>query len=257
MLFKHFVLSVSFVISLAACGAAQSPGVREVTVDTRNLVPITAQLRYSTMIVLPEEEQILDVDCGDKDFWVVQASNNIVRVKPAKEAAHTNLNLRATSGTIYSFLLREATGTKREPDVKVYIVNEGLPALAGVPGFHTQAEMQRVEAELTAARAALETAERRATETIAAQRVQYPAQLQFVYHWKDHKTLRIRAMWHDGQSTYLKVDARELPALYDTRDGEPALTNYQVVGNTYIVPKLLDRGSLILGKVRVTFAQGR
>ena len=37
------------------------------------------------MIVLPEGEEILDVVCGDKDFWVISATQNMAHVKPAKE----------------------------------------------------------------------------------------------------------------------------------------------------------------------------
>jgi len=65
----------------------------------------------------------------------------------------------------------------------------------------------------------------------------------------------VRAIWHDGQFTYIKADATELPALYETKEGEPALVNFQVQGGTYIVPKVLDRGYLSLGKQRLTFAQ--
>ena len=38
----------------------------------------------------------------------------------------------------------------------------------------------------------------------------------------------MRAIWHDGQFTYLKSDATELPALYELKDGKPALVNFQV-----------------------------
>lgn len=42
------------------------------------------------MVLLPDGEEILDVMGGDKDFWVVTATHNIARVKPAKEGAATN-----------------------------------------------------------------------------------------------------------------------------------------------------------------------
>jgi len=71
------------------------------------------------MIVLPEGEEILDVVCGDKDFWVVNATQNMAHVKPAKEGSSTNLNLVTGSGAVYSFLLTEKTGGT--PDLKVYV----------------------------------------------------------------------------------------------------------------------------------------
>ena len=65
----------------------------------------------------------------------------------------------------------------------------------------------------------------------------------------------MRSVWHDGQFTYLKSDASELPALYEVKDGKPALLNFQVREGTYVVPKVLDRAYLALGSQRFTFEQ--
>ena len=50
---------------LTAAGAmpvvAQTTGIREVTADPRSLVSLQSRLRYTTMIVLPEGEEILDL----------------------------------------------------------------------------------------------------------------------------------------------------------------------------------------------------
>ena len=88
-------------------------GVREVAASERGVISLQTRLRYTTMIVLPESEEILDVICGDKDFWIISSTQNIAHIKPAKEGAATNLNLVTKSGAIYSFLLTEkvrATG---------------------------------------------------------------------------------------------------------------------------------------------------
>src|SRR4051812_41346799 len=77
---------------MAAAGQAVG-GIREVSASARSLIPLQTRLRYTTMIVLPEGEEILDVICGDKDFWVITSAQNIAHVKPAKEGAATNLNL--------------------------------------------------------------------------------------------------------------------------------------------------------------------
>ncbi len=95
--------------TLSISAGAQTTGIREVSATARSLVPLQTRLRYTTMIVLPDGEEILDVICGDKDFWVISATHNIAHVKPAKEGATTNLNLVAASGTVYSFLLTEKT----------------------------------------------------------------------------------------------------------------------------------------------------
>jgi len=39
------------------------------------------------------------------------------------------------------------------------------------------------------------------------------------------------------------------------KDGKPALLNFQVQNGTYVVPKVLDRGYLSLGKERFEFLQ--
>ena len=80
---------------------AQTTGVREVTASERNVIPLSTKIRFTTMVLLPEGEEILDVVCGDRDFWVISAAQNIAHVKPAKEGASTNLNLVTASGTVY------------------------------------------------------------------------------------------------------------------------------------------------------------
>src|SRR2546427_7544696 len=136
------LILVAAAVTALATSNAQTPGVREVTASPRTLIQLQTRLRYTTMIVLPEGEEILDVVCGDKDFWVISAAQNIAHVKPAKEGASTNLNLVTTSGTVYSFLLSEKNGGGT-PDLKVY-VNGDLNAPAGKPKYYNAAQVQEL-----------------------------------------------------------------------------------------------------------------
>jgi type IV secretory pathway VirB9-like protein len=86
------------------------------------------------MVLLPDGE-ILDVICGDRDFWVITATHNIAHVKPAKEGAATNMNLVTASGAVYSFLLTEKGGAGT-PDLKVY-VNADPSAPQGKPKYYS------------------------------------------------------------------------------------------------------------------------
>ena len=95
---------------------AQAVGIREVSASARSIIPLQTRLRYTTMIVLPDDQEILDVICGDRDFWVISATHNIAHVKPAKEGAATNLNLVTASGAVYSFLLSEKNGARTRPE---------------------------------------------------------------------------------------------------------------------------------------------
>ncbi len=238
----------------AAPLGAQAPGIRQVSDAAQTVVPIQTRLRYTTMIVLPDGEEILDVVCGDKDFWVISATHNLAHVKPAKEGAATNLNLVTASGAVYSFLLNEKGGTSA-PDLKVYI-NTNPDAAQPKPKYYTAAQVNVLEGELADARKSIDAERRRASELIARSQQDYPSTLQFVYGApKYEKPFLVRAIWHDGQFTYLKTDASELPALYELNDGAPSLLNFQLRNGTYVVPKIIERGYLALGKARFSFGQ--
>ena len=78
------------------------------------------KVRFTTMIVLPENEKILDFVYGDRDMWIVNGNQNIGYVKPAKEGSMTNLNLITASGNIYTFVLVEVSNPPNtEPDLTV------------------------------------------------------------------------------------------------------------------------------------------
>ena len=234
---------------------AQTTGVREVTASERNVIPLSTKIRFTTMVLLSEGEEILDVVCGDRDFWVISAAQNIAHVKPAKEGASTNLNLVTASGTVYSFLLNETR--QGQPDLKVY-VQADPNAPRGQPRYYSATQVNALQAELVQARAALEEATTRTTEAVSTFRQQYPGRLEFAYGTpKYERPFFVKSIWHDGEFTFIQADARELPALYEVRDGEPALVNFQVQQGTYIVPKVLERGYLALGNQRFSFQQGR
>jgi type IV secretory pathway VirB9-like protein len=249
-----FGLGVLCALVFPISSAAQTPGVREVSASAQNVITLQTRIRYTTMIVLPEGEEILDVICGDKDFWVISATHNLAHVKPAKEGAASNLNLVTASGTVYSFLLNEHGGNAA-PDLKIY-VKADPDTVPAKPRFFSAAEVARLQTELSEAHAAVEAEERRGKEALATQQEKYPAQLRFVYGMpKYEKPFYVRAVWHDGEFTYLQTDAKELPALYELKDGKPAVLNFQVHNGTYVVPKVIDRGYLALGDARFPFSQ--
>jgi type IV secretory pathway VirB9-like protein len=250
---------VTAVAAIVGCTApirlmAQTTGIREVTASAHSVIQLQTRLRYTTMIVLPDSEEILDVICGDKDFWVISATHNIAHVKPSKEHAATNLNLVTASGAVYSFLLTEQSGPAL-PDLKIYVTADPDAPQAKAK-YYTAAQMESLQEALTEARTAIDAANRRATDTIAAYQQQYPASLRFVYGTPKYvKPFFVRSLWHDGRFTYIKSDAAELPALYEVKDGKPALVTFQVHDGTYVIPKVLDEGYLALGKAQYAFAR--
>jgi type IV secretory pathway VirB9-like protein len=236
-----------------APAAAQTGGVREVSASSRSLIALHTKLRYTTMILLPDGEDILDVVCGDRDFWVISATQNIAHVKPAKEGAATNLNLVTTSGAVYSFLLSE--GKAAEPDLKIYVTPD--PDAPKETKYYSATQVTALQTELRDVRAAMGAMQSRSEEAVSAFKQQYPGSMQFAYGTpKYEKPFLVRSIWHDGHFTYIKSDARELPALYEVTDGKPAVVNFQVHAGTYVVPKVLERGYLALGNTRFPFGQG-
>jgi type IV secretory pathway VirB9-like protein len=255
MRLRTIVVWVGLLLAVPSWEAlAQSAGIREVTASERNLIPLNTKIRFTTMILLPDGEQILDVVCGDRDFWIIQATENIAHVKPAKEGASTNLNLVTASGSVYSFMLVE--GKAIQPDLKVYVTADPSAKRNSTPKYVSTAQVSALQTELSAARTAIENVRSETQQALSSFRRQYPAALQFAFgSLKYERPFYVKSIWHDGEFTYIKSDAQELPALYEIKDGQPALVNFSVEQGTYVVPKVLDRGYLALGNARFTFQQ--
>jgi type IV secretion system protein VirB9 len=238
-----------------ATSAGQAEGIRDVSVSERSVIPLTTRVRYTTMVVLPPAEEILDIVCGDKDYWIISAAQNVAHIKPAREGASTNLNLVTASGAIYSFTLAESRQTP--PDLKVYVTGDTSTPAAS-PRYYPAAQIAALQVQVSEAFEMAATAQREAEEAVATFKAQYPASLQFVYRVPTYtKPFFVRAIWHDGAFTYIRADARELPAVYEVVDGRPALVEFQFRHGVYTIPKVLDRGYLALGKARLSFAQER
>ena len=80
---------------------------------------IQARVRHTTVIVLPDQEQILDFVAGDADTWAVSGAANVAYIKPGEENARTNIALICASGNIYSFRVYE--NKNAETDLIVYV----------------------------------------------------------------------------------------------------------------------------------------
>ena len=262
-----FRLLLGFVM-LSATLFAQSDapsatgGTRTVVYHAREVVALRAKVHYTTLIVLPDGEDVVEATCGDKEFWLVNVRGSLVSVKPAKAGSETNLNLVTTSGQVFAFVLKEVSdGKEAGPDLTVFLESEEIEGVTPtrdrpkfvsaqqVEDFRAQADLARENArrDVDAARAALETG-------LTTFRMTYPLGLQFPYRFKaDTPPFFLHVMFHDDHRTFIQARARELPALYELKDGAPNLINYDVHDGTYVIPKILDDGYLMLGKQRLAF----
>jgi type IV secretion system protein VirB9 len=263
------MLTVLVFLAVLAAGFAWQPpaladGARVVKYGKEDIVPIHAKLRFSTLIVLPEDEEILDFTTGDREFWIINGSHNLCYVHPAQAGIHSNLNLITASGRVYSFLLTEISREPNvQPDLKVFVEPKETSAPNGaLRGYVRAADAEAYKKELEALRTQtaeqIRTAQSRAAEEVNQFRSTYATKLQFDYAL-DTKAGRepflVSAIYHDEKFTYVRCAAREKPSLYETKDGKPNLVPFQVENGVYIVPKIVDSGYLAVGKKRLNFTR--
>src|SRR2546429_3650866 len=169
---KSILSSLAFLclVGMAAvpAHAATEAGARVVKYSKEDIVPVRAKLRFSTLIVLPEDEEILDFTTGDKEFWVINGAHNLCYVHPAQAGIRSNLNLITASGHVYSFLLTEISNQPNaEPDLKLFVEPKEGSSIAvnsGLRGYVSAGEAEAYKKELDALRAQTARSEEHTSE---------------------------------------------------------------------------------------------
>ncbi len=235
------------------------------------IVEIRAKTRHTTVIVLPATENVLDFVVGDSEYWHLTGAANLAFLKPIAEGVTTNVALVCESGRIYSFLVTEQTG---DPHLVVRVEAQVTDEPSITPSGHepafvarsqVAAYQQMAEAAMATAKAAREEADVRIADatTLAAGeaeafRAAYPTRLKFPYRLEDKARkwpFLVEGMWHDGRFTYLRSNAQESAALYEIKDGKPALVAYDLgEDGLYIARHVLGDGWLQIGKQKVKWS---
>src|SRR5271167_3099831 len=134
-LFYCLLFSVALTVGAAAVYGAET-GARVVKYSKEDIVPVRAKMRFSTLLVLPDDEEILDFTTGDREFWIINGTHNLCYVHPAQAGIRSNLNLITASGHVYSFLLTEITSDpSAEPDLKLFIEPREASGTMGLQGY--------------------------------------------------------------------------------------------------------------------------
>jgi len=260
----YFLLPSLFVVFAEAPEVRADSGARTVKYAETDIIPIHAKIRFSTLIVLPVNEEILDATTGDKEFWIINGTHNLCYLHPAQQGIRSNLNLITSTGHVYSFLLKEVSSEpSTEPDLKVFVERKEESTINGASAVAPLARASEVQAYKTAvdtARAeatqAVQAAEERAARQINQYREQYAGKLAFDYGY-DPKGARapfsVSAIYHDDKFTYIKSSAHEKPTIYELKDGKPNLINFDLANGVYVIPKIVDQGYLVLGKKKLPF----
>jgi type IV secretion system protein VirB9 len=242
------VLVLTFASPTAAF--AQDTSARTVQYHSQDIVPIHAKLKYTTLIEVPPTEKIMEAATGDKDFWVVDVVGNFCFVHPAKAGISSNLNLITDKGNIYSFTLQDVSGSTAAPDLKVLIEpadRSSIVAANGPPQFVPAAQLEQSKQQLAALQSQVGLA-------VDEYKSAYPIQLKFDYVYKPNEApFNIQSIYHDDKFTYIKTNATEKFSVYEVKDGKPDLINYDLREGTYIIPKVVDKGYVEIGKKRMDF----
>jgi type IV secretion system protein VirB9 len=239
---------ITLLISLATTSSFAQPTTRVVKYHINDIVAVRAKMRYTTLIQLPVTEKIMQAATGDKDFWIIDTQANYCFLHPAKEGIHSDLNLITDKGNVYSFTLDD--DESEMPDLKIVIEPSDASSVAAAqnaPRFVPATEVATVQAQAEAAQV-------RARQQIDQFRSDYPTKiLQFDYVYQSKKPFQISAIYRDDQFTYIRSTAREKFAAYEVQDGKSGLINFQLKDGVYVVPKVIERGYLQLGKHRLSF----
>src|ERR1700751_3035899 len=144
------ILVGTLVAGIVATPPAVADGARVIKYSKEDIVPVHAKLRFSTLIVLPDDEEILDFTTGDREFWIINGSHNLCYVHPAQAGIRSNLNLITARGHVYSFLLTETSNdANTPPDLKLFIEPKEASSLGPVlRGFVHASEAEAYKKEL-------------------------------------------------------------------------------------------------------------
>ncbi len=247
---KH--LASALLVVCAVASAMADTTARTVQYHAKDIIAIRAKVKYTTLIELPAQEKIIEAATGDKDFWIIDVVQNFCFLHPAKSGIRSNVDLVTDKGNIYSFTLEEVTEEKGDPDLKVIIQPADQSSIANLNGPSRFVPASEVDA----ARAQAQIAQAQATQQVEQYRSQYPAQMKFDYRFKPGEApFAVTAIYHDDRFTYVKSDATEKFAVYETKDGAPNFINYELRDGTYIIPKVLDHGYFEIGKKRMEFTR--
>jgi type IV secretion system protein VirB9 len=246
--------------SPAVVPADPEPSTKTIGYGTKDVVKLNTKVRFTTLIVLPQNERILDFSCGDKEFWIINGNQNFAYVKPAKEGSMTNLNLITASGNIYTFVLVEVSNLPSTvPDIKVFIEPKEesmINAASQPPRFVSSEELDSYRQQIEIAKQEKKRVDEIAEKERDAQIGKFLSETKFTYRFDPKKKpFHVSAIYHDKKFTYIKADPEETPTLYEVRDGKPNLVNFEYKDGVYVAEKVIDRGYLAVGKSRLLFVR--
>ena len=240
-------LGTSSLWAQADAGAVREA--RTVKYAAKDIVRVTTRPRFTTLILLPPQERILDFVIGDREAWVLEGTQNFAYLKPTKTGLETSMNLITAAGNIYTFYCVSADNP--QSDLKLIVEpsdDKLLSAMNAGPRLVPTAEVDQFrEAAALEVKAAQDQSNRFRSDYAVHG-------LKFDYKFKrDKKPFKLSAIYHDDRFTYIHSSATEKPTLYEVKDGQPTLVNFALQDGVYVIDHIVEKGYLAIGKHKTTF----
>jgi type IV secretory pathway VirB9-like protein len=254
--------------SLTAAHAATDPNLtsRHVPYHESDIVPLLMESRLTTTVILPKEEKIMEVTCGDKEYWAVNWTGNLAFLKPAVPGKKTNFNIITTSGNVYSVYGSEVPeGSANRPDLKVFLdpVDDSMViTMKGKPKYVSseEADAWKQKAEEAQAQLANEQAQlhKQVQRAEAEARATNTNNVRHDYKFSPaaaKSPFNVSSIYHDDTFTYIEGVPQENFSVYEMKDGKPSLieVSFDLKAKRYSIPKIVDDGYLRIGKKELKF----
>ena len=251
-------------------GAAVAKESRTIAVHAKDVIPVNAQIQETTLIILPQEEKVMTVYCGDKDNWVIDGTENFVTVKPARQGAHTDVHILTDHANAYTLSFTEvsnvpgrgfrceavlATGRRRQPHS--IAESSRYSWMRMWPKATSKRLLRRKAKAESAKKEAQQKAKQEADSSVRAIRRSCNSTIRSIKQAATKAPFDVAAIYRDDKFTYIRATPQEVPALYEIKDGQPSLINYDFANGLYTVPKILDSGYLAIGKRKMSFTRIR
>jgi type IV secretory pathway VirB9-like protein len=235
---------------------------RTITYHAADISTVNAEINFATMIIFDKREKIVVGTCGDADRWKLEHAENVIVIKPEREAKgqKTNVNVIMESGNVYSFLVLEISNQMDgHADLKLFVNTSDAKLLGGIDGrmFVSASEADKYKKEAEEAKAALDKQKVADREKIKDAQNTAPEKIRHDYTFKAKdkvlKQFGVKSMYTLNGFTYIEADPKEAPTVYEVKDGKPSLIEVEFEHGVYIIPKVIDEGYLQIGKSKLGF----
>lgn len=223
-----FVVNQSLAVSLPKDGDTD-PRVKRFTYDVRDVFHVKAHYKFTSHIVLNDDEKIKHISVGDSLAWLIIPKGNHLFIKPIEDRAETNMTVLTTE-RIYNFTL-EADKADDHNDKELAF---------SVSFYYPEDELAAALAKQQAMLMAEDRLKNSIQEEVVPNRAIDPDAWNFNYTRKGSDLYAPTRIFDDGEFTYFQFPKEiDTPAIFlvDSNKKE-SLINFHVKGKYVVVQRI-------------------